>query len=361
MLADLLLQFADDISWFNVFRYLTLRGVLAILTALLIGVVGFLYAIPKLRELSIGEVVRDDDVPLHINKGGTPTMGGVVILLSVTVSTLLWVELTNVLVWVALLATILFGMIGFIDDWQKLKTQRSGAGLSMRQKLLLQLLVAVFIVVTIYVIAETDVQTTLLVPVFKNWLIDLGFWFIPFAMLVMVGTANAVNLTDGLDGLAIMPVVLVAGGLGIFAYATGHAVFAGYLAIPFVEGAGELVVFCGSLVGAGLAFLFYNCYPAQIFMGDTGSMGLGAAVAIIAILIRQELVLFIMGGLFVIEAISVMTQVASFKLLGRRVWLMSPLHHHFEQKGWPESRITVRFWIFSLVMVLAGLATLKIR
>ena len=189
----------------------------------------------------------------------------------------------------------------------------------------------------------------------------MGIWFVPFTMLVLVGTSNSVNLTDGLDGLAIMPIILVAGGLGIFSYATGHAVFSDYLAIPFVDGAGELVIFCGSLVGAGLAFLVYNCYPAQIFMGDTGSMGLGAAVAIVAVLIRQEIVLFIMGGLFVIEAISVITQVASFKLLGRRVWLMSPLHHHFEQKGWPEPRITVRFWIFSLVMVLIGLATLKVR
>ncbi len=361
MIAEILLRFADDVSWFNVFRYLTLRSVLAVLTALTIGVVVFLYAIPRLKELSIGEVVRDDDVPMHTNKGGTPTMGGVVILVSVAVSTVLWADPTNHLVWLAVLTMTLFGLIGFIDDWQKLKRQKSGAGLSVRQKLLLQTAAAALIAVTLYTIASTDVQTTLLVPVFKNWLIDLGIWFVPFSMLVLVGTSNAVNLTDGLDGLAIMPVVLVAGGLGIFSYATGHAVFSDYLALPFVEGAGELVVFCGSLVGAGLAFLVYNCYPAQIFMGDTGSMGLGAAVAITAVLIRQELVLFVMGGLFVIEAISVMTQVASFKLMGRRIWLMSPLHHHFEQKGWPESRITVRLWIFSLVMVLAGLATLKIR
>ncbi len=361
MLADLLLSFSDRVSWLNVFTYVTFRGVLSVLTSLFIGVVAFSYAIPKLRELSIGEVVRDDDVPLHIGKSGTPTMGGVVIVFSVAVSTLLWVDATNHFVWLALATTVVYGLIGFIDDWQKLRQQRSGAGLSVRKKLLLQSAAAAVIAIILYVSAESAVQTTLLVPAFKNILFDLGVWFVPFTMIVMVGTSNAVNLTDGLDGLAIMPIVLVAGGLGIFSYATGHAVFAEYFSIPFVEGAGELVIFCGSLVGAGLAFLAFNCYPAQIFMGDTGSMGLGAAVAIVAVLIRQEFALLIMGGLFVIEAISVMTQVASFKLFGRRIWLMSPIHHHFEQKGWPEPRITVRFWIFSLVMVLAGLATLKVR
>ena len=361
MLAELLLYYSDVVSGFNVFRYLTFRAVLAVLTSLLIGVVAFTYAIPKLQELSIREVIRDDDVPLHIDKGGTPTMGGIVILFSVFVSTLLWVDPTNLFIWLALATTAIFGLIGFLDDWQKLKQQKSGAGLSVRKKLLYQAIAAAVIGIIIFISAESSAQTTLLVPVFKDLLFELGVLFIPFAMLVLIGTSNAVNLTDGLDGLAIMPIVLVAGGLGIFAYATGHAVFSEYLGLPFIQGVGELVIFCGSLVGAGLAFLVFNCYPAQIFMGDTGSMGLGAAVAIIAVLIRQEIVLFIMGGLFVIEAISVMTQVASFKLLGRRIWLMSPLHHHFEQKGWPEPRITVRFWIFSLVMVLAGLATLKVR
>ena len=361
MLTQLLLSFTDEVSWLNVFRYLTLRGVLAVMTSLIIGVVAFMYAIPKLREMSIREVVREDDVPLHTSKGGTPTMGGVVILFAVSVSTLLWVDPTSLLVWFALICSIAFGLIGFVDDWQKLKQQRSGAGLSVRKKLLLQSIVAAVVAITLYVVADSPVQTTVFIPFFKDLMVDLGVWFVPFAMLVMVGTSNAVNLTDGLDGLAIMPIVLVAGGLGIYSYATGHANFSDYLAIPFIEGAGELIIFCGSLVGAGLAFLVYNCYPAQVFMGDTGSMGLGAAVAIVAVLIRQELVLFIMGGLFVIEAISVISQVVSFKLLGRRIWLMSPLHHHFEQKGWPEPRITVRFWIFSLVMVLAGLATLKIR
>lgn len=361
MLAEVFLGFSDQVSWLNVFRYLTFRGVLAVLTSLLIGVVAFYYVIPRLREMAIGEVVRDDDVPLHTPKRGTPTMGGVVILFAVTLSTLLWVDPANRYVWIALLSCIAFGLIGFIDDWHKYRQQRSSAGLSVRTKLLLQSVLAASIAIVLYTTAESVTQTTLLLPIFKDALIHMGIWFVPFTMLVMVGTSNAVNLTDGLDGLAIMPVILVAGGLGIFSYATGHAVFSDYLAIPFVEGAGELVIFCGSLVGAGLAFLVYNCYPAQIFMGDTGSMGLGAAVAIVAVLIRQEIVLFIMGGLFVIEAISVITQVASFKLLGRRVWLMSPIHHHFEQKGWPEPRITVRFWIFSLVMVLAGLATLKVR
>ena len=361
MLAELFLSFSDQVSWLNVFRYLTFRGVLAVLTSLVIGVVAFLYIIPKLREMAIGEVVRDDDVPLHSSKRGTPTMGGVVILFAVVFSTILWVDPANPHVWIALFSCIAFGLIGFVDDWRKFQQQRSGAGLSVRMKLLLQSILAALIAVVIYATAESITQTTLILPIFKEALIQMGIWFVPFTMLVLVGTSNSVNLTDGLDGLAIMPIILVAGGLGIFSYATGHAVFSDYLAIPFVDGAGELVIFCGSLVGAGLAFLVYNCYPAQIFMGDTGSMGLGAAVAIVAVLIRQEIVLFIMGGLFVIEAISVITQVASFKLLGRRVWLMSPLHHHFEQKGWPEPRITVRFWIFSLVMVLIGLATLKVR
>jgi len=361
MLAELLLKLTDQVSWLNVFRYLTLRGVLAVLTSLIIGVVTFMYVIPKLREMSIREVVREDDVPLHTSKGGTPTMGGVVILFAVSVSTLLWVDPTNHLVWIALAGSIAFGMIGFLDDWQKLKQQRSGAGLSVRKKLLFQSILAAVIATLLVVIADSEVQTTLLIPIFKNVLVDMGLCVVPFAMLVLVGTFIAVNLTDGLDGWAIMPIVLVAGGLGIFSYATGHAVFSDYLQIPFIGQAGELVIFCASLVGAGLAFLVYNCYPAQIFMGDTGSMGIGAAVALVAVMIRQELVLFIMGGLFVIEAISVISQVMYFKLFGQRIWLMSPLHHHFEQKGWPEPRITVRFWIFSLVMVLAGLATLKIR
>ncbi len=361
MLADLFLSFSDQFSWLNVFRYLTFRSILAVLTSLIVGVVLYPYIIRKLRQFSIGEVVRSDDVPLHSGKEGTPTMGGVVILSAVAASTLLWADLSIDFVWIALVGCLAFGVIGLIDDLKKFRKNHSSGGLRVRRKLLLQTIVAAVIMTVLYLTADTSEQTSLLIPFLKDALYQMHYWFIPFGMLVLVGTSNAVNLTDGLDGLAIMPVVLVAGGLGVFSYVTGHSVFSSYLGIPFVQGAGEMVVFCGALVGAGLAFLVYNCYPAQIFMGDTGSTGLGAAVAIIAIVIRQEIVLAIMGGLFVLEAISVITQVISYKYFGRRVWLMSPLHHHFEQKGWPEPTITVRFWIISLVLVLIGLASLKIR
>ena len=361
MLASLLLVFADEYTWLNIFRYLTFRGILAVLTSLGIGVALYPYIIRKLKEMSIGEVTRDDDVPLHSKKGGTPTMGGVIILFAIIVSTLLWADLSTRFIWIALCGCISFGLIGFLDDWFKLKRRHGNGGLSVRYKLLWQCIAATAIAMTLYASATSSAETNYLLPFFKDVTINLHYWFIPLTVIVLIATSNSVNLTDGLDGLAIMPVVLVAGGLGIFTYATGHAVFSDYLAIPFIDGAGELIVLCGSVVGSGLAFLAFNCYPAQIFMGDTGSMALGAAVAIVAVIVRQEIVLFIMGGLFVIEAASVIIQVTSFKLFGRRVLLMSPIHHHFEMKGWPESRITVRFWIISLVLVLAGLATLKIR
>ncbi len=361
MLTSLFLSMADEISVFNVFRYLTFRGILAVFTALGMGVALYPYAIAKLKALSIGEVTRDDDVPMHSSKGGTPTMGGVIILFSTAVATLFWADLSVRFVWIALAGMIAFGVIGFVDDYLKLKSTRTKRGLSVRGKLVAQILAALVIALVLYQTATTSAETAYLLPFFKDVLIDLGLWFIPLTVLVAVATSNSVNLTDGLDGLAIMPIVLVAGGLGIFSYASGHVIFSDYLAIPFIEGAGELVVFCASVVGAGLAFLTYNCHPAQIFMGDTGSMALGAALALVAVIVRQEVVLFIMGGLFVIEAVSVISQVAAFKLFGRRIWLMSPIHHHFELKGWPESRITVRFWIISLVLTLAGLSTLKIR
>ncbi len=361
MLTALFLSLAEQVTIFNVFRYLTLRGILTVLTALALGVALYPYTIRKLKALSVGEITRVDDVPMHTQKGGTPTMGGVVMLLAATVSTLLWANLSVRFVWIALGGMLLFGVIGFVDDYLKLSTSGKRRGFRARTKLVWQILVALAIAATLYMTATTPAQISYLLPFFKTALFDLGVWFIPISVIVLVGTSNSVNLTDGLDGLAIMPIVLLAGGLGIFCYVSGHSAFAQYLAIPYIEGAGELLVFCGSLVGAGLAFLIFNCYPAQIFMGDTGSMALGAAVAIVAIAVRQEIVLFIMGGLFVAEAISVISQVISYKLFKRRIWLMSPIHHHFELKGWPETRITVRFWIISFVLTMAGLATLKVR
>ena len=361
MLTSFFLSLADDFSIFNVFRYLTFRGILAVFTAMAIGVAVYPYTIRKLKALSIGEVTRDDDVPMHSDKGGTPTMGGVVILLAATTATLMWANLSVRFIWIALGGMLAFGIIGFVDDYLKLSTRGKRRGFKVRSKLALQTLAALAVATVLFHTATTDSQISYLLPFYKAALFNLGVWFIPVSVIVLIGTSNSVNLTDGLDGLAIMPLVLVAGGLGVFCYASGHSVFSGYLAIPFIEGAGELLIFCGSLVGAGLAFLIFNCYPAQIFMGDTGSMALGAAVAVVAIVVRQEIVLFIMGGLFVAEAISVISQVISYKLFKRRIWLMSPIHHHFELKGWPESRITVRFWIISFVLTMAGLATLKVR
>ena len=360
MLTAFFLSLADDFSVFNVFRYLTFRGVCGVLTALGIGIASGPWIIRKLQELNIGQVVREDDVPFHSPKKGTPTMGGLLIVISITISTLLWADLSTRFVWIALAAVIAFALIGMVDDYLKLKRGNS-VGLTVRQKFLSQTLAAFLVATILYQTAAAPQEVAYIVPFFKDVSLALGLWFIPISMLVLVGTSNAVNLTDGLDGLAIMPVVLVAGGLAIYAYSTGHAQFSDYLSIPFVEGAGELLVFCASLVGAGLAFLYFNCYPAQIFMGDIGSMSLGAAVAVVAVIVRQEIVFIIMSGIFVLETVSVIMQVVSFNLFGKRVWLMSPLHHHFELKGWPEPRITVRFWIGALVLVLVGLATLKIR
>ncbi len=363
MLTHFFLSMADEYTWLNIFRYVTFRGVLAVLTALGLGVVVFPYAIQKLRQYSIGEVTRDDDVPMHSDKGGTPTMGGVIIIVSVCIAVLLWADLNVRFVWIALLGMLGFGLIGFIDDWVKLKSVVNGTrrGLSVRVKLLMQIAIAAVVALAFYMSATLPSETDYIVPILKDISLDFGIWFIPLTMLVIVATSNATNLTDGLDGLAILPIVMVAGGLGVFSYATGHSVFSGYLAIPFIEGAGELAIFCASIVGGGLAFLAFNCHPAQVFMGDVGALALGTAIAIVAVAVRQEVILFVMGGLFVLEAVSVITQVVSFKLFGRRIWLMSPLHHHLELKHWPETRITVRLWIVSFVLVLTGLATLKIR
>ncbi|HEY9201957.1 MAG TPA: phospho-N-acetylmuramoyl-pentapeptide-transferase [Gammaproteobacteria bacterium] len=356
-LTDYLTQYY---SGFNVFRYLTLRGILGTLTALLISLIIGPAMIRRLTMYKIGQNIRDDGPQAHLSKAGTPTMGGSLILVAVAISTLLWMDLSNRQVWVALIVTMLFGAVGFIDDFKKLKGGCS-QGLTAKTKYFWQSVFGLGAALYIYTSAQQSIETTLVIPFVKDVLIPLGAGFIVLAYLVIVGSSNAVNLTDGLDGLAILPTVLVAGALGVIAYVTGHINFASYLGIPYVAGVGELVVFCGALVGAGLGFLWFNTYPAQVFMGDVGALALGAALGVVAVLIRQELVLLIMGGVFVMETISVILQVASFKLTGRRIFRMAPLHHHFELKGWPEPRVIVRFWIITVVLVLIGLASLKVR
>ncbi len=356
-LSDYLAQYY---SGFNVFRYLTLRGILGTLTALLISLIIGPAMIRRLTLYKIGQNIRDDGPQGHLSKAGTPTMGGSLILVAVAISTLLWMDLSNRQVLVALIVTMLFGAVGFIDDFKKLKGG-SSQGLSAKTKYFWQSVFGLGAAFYIYLSAQQPIETTLVIPFVKDVLIPLGGGFVVLAYLVIVGSSNAVNLTDGLDGLAILPTVLVAGALGVIAYATGHINFANYLGIPYVAGVGELVVFCGALVGAGLGFLWFNTYPAQVFMGDVGALALGAALGVVAVLVRQELVLLIMGGVFVMETISVIMQVASFKLTGRRIFRMAPLHHHFELKGWPEPRVIVRFWIITVVLVLIGLASLKVR
>jgi phospho-N-acetylmuramoyl-pentapeptide-transferase len=351
---------AHDISAFNVFRYLTLRAILGILTALSICFLVGPALIRKLTQYKVGQVVRSDGPQTHLVKAGTPTMGGALILIAVFVSTLLWANLSNRFVWVVLFTTLFFGAIGWVDDYRKL-VRKNPKGLSAREKYFWQTVGGFLVAVFLYATAKAPAETHLIVPVFKNVVIDLGPWFILLTYFVIVGTSNAVNLTDGLDGLAIMPTVMVAGALGVFAYLTGNANFSSYLGIPFIPGAGEVLIFCAAIVGAGLGFLWFNTYPAMVFMGDVGALGLGAALGAIAVVVRQEIVLFIMGGLFVMETVSVILQVASFKLTGKRIFRMAPLHHHFELKGWPEPRVIVRFWIISLILVLIGLATLKVR
>ncbi|MCU0833993.1 MAG: phospho-N-acetylmuramoyl-pentapeptide-transferase [Chromatiaceae bacterium] len=347
-------------SGFTVFRYITLRGILAVLTALLISFVVGPAMIRRLRRYKIGQTVRDDGPQSHLSKAGTPTMGGALMLVAVAVSTLLWADLGNRYVWLVLLATLAFGAIGLVDDYKKL-VLKNPRGLAARYKYLWQSVVGLAAAVYLYAIATTPAETALLIPYLKDVSIQLGPWFILLTYLVIVGSSNAVNLTDGLDGLAVLPTVLVCGALGVFTYAAGHVEISAYLKIPYVPGVGELVVFCGALVGAGLGFLWFNTYPAQVFMGDVGALALGAALGLVAVTSRQELVLLIMGGVFVAETLSVMLQVASFKLTGRRIFRMAPLHHHFELKGWPEPRVIVRFWIITVILVLIGLASLKIR
>jgi len=349
------------ISAFTVFQYLTLRGILGVLTALLISLLVGPPMIRRLAQYQIGQAVRDDGPQSHLSKAGTPTMGGALILVAVAVSTLLWSDLSNRYVWITLTVTLLFGAIGWVDDYRKV-VERDPRGLPGRWKYFWQSLIGFAAAVVLFYTATLPQETTLIVPFFKDIALTMGpFFFILLTYFVVVGSSNAVNLTDGLDGLAIMPTVMVAGALGIFAYASGHAAFAEYLQIPNLPGTGELIIFCGALVGAGLGFLWFNTYPAQVFMGDVGALALGAALGIVAVIVRQEIVLFIMGGIFVMETVSVMLQVASFKLTGRRIFRMAPLHHHFELKGWPEPRVIVRFWVITVILVLIGLATLKLR
>ena len=347
-------------SGFNVFQYLTLRAILGVLTSLVISLTVGPTMIRHLSHFQVGQTVRDDGPETHLVKAGTPTMGGALILVAIALSTLFWSDLSNRFVWVVLAVTLLFGAIGWYDDYKKL-VQRDPRGLRGRWKYFWQSVVGLGCAIFLYATATTPAETQLIVPVFKNVAFDLGWGFVILCYFVIVGSSNAVNLTDGLDGLAILPTVMVAGALGIFAYVTGHAYFSDYLGFPYVAGVGEVVVFCGAIVGSGLGFLWFNTYPAQVFMGDIGALALGAALGVVAVLARQELVLLIMGGVFVMETVSVILQVASFKLTGRRIFRMAPLHHHFELKGWPEPRVIVRFWVITVILVLIGLATLKIR
>ncbi len=345
---------------FNVFSYLTMRAILGVLTALAFSLVFGPAMIRWLTRYQIGQPVRDDGPQTHLAKAGTPTMGGALILIAIFISTILWSDLENRFVWVVLGVTVAFGAIGWVDDYRKL-VLRNPKGLPPRWKFLWQSLAGFAAALTLYLTAQSPSELALIVPFFKDVVVPLGFMYVVLAWFVIVGTSNAVNLTDGLDGLAILPSVLVAGGLGAVAYATGNVNFSNYLQIPYVPGVGEMVVFCGALVGAGLGFLWFNTYPAQVFMGDVGALALGAALGAVAVVARQEIVLMIMGGVFVVETVSVILQVASYKLTGRRIFRMAPLHHHYELKGWPEPRVIVRFWIITVILVLAGLATLKIR
>lgn len=356
-LAEYLSSYA---SGFQVFQYLTFRGILGVLTALAISLLVGPTMIRRLNRHQIGQAVRDDGPESHLSKAGTPTMGGALILVGIAVSTLLWADLSNPYVWLALFVTAVFGAVGWVDDYRKV-IEKDSRGLPARWKYFWQSVAGIAVAVYLYAFVESEVATQLFVPFFKNVAWEMGPLFIVLAYFVIVGASNAVNLTDGLDGLAILPTVMVGAALGIIAYLTGHVSFAEYLNIPYVAGSGELVVFCGAIAGAGLGFLWFNTYPAQVFMGDVGALALGAALGTVAVITRHEIVFFIMGGIFVLETVSVILQVASFKLTGKRLFRMAPIHHHYELKGWPEPRVIVRFWIITVMLVLFGLATLKLR
>jgi len=363
VLLELAEWLARDIRAFNVFQYITLRAVFACLTALAISLILGPFVIRKLTAYKIGQSVRDDGPKSHLTKAGTPTMGGALILMSIAITTLAWGDLSNRFIWVVLLVTVAFGAIGWIDDYRKV-VHRNPKGLSAKSKFFWQSVVGIAAAIYLASLAQsTPALNELIVPFFKFIAYPLGtVGFIVLTYFVIVGTSNAVNLTDGLDGLAIMPTVMVGGALGIFAYVAGNAVFSKYLGMPYIAGAGELAVFCGALVGAGLGFLWFNAYPAEVFMGDVGALALGAALGTIAVIVRQEIVLFIMGGVFVAETLSVMIQVIYFKLSGgKRIFRMAPLHHHYELEGWKESQVVVRFWIITMMLVLFGLSTLKLR
>ena len=355
-LGEYLTQFY---SAFNVISYLTFRAIISTLTALFIS----LYFGPKLirylQKMQIGQTIRADGPESHLSKSGTPTMGGILILASIVISVLLWADLSNIYVWVVLFVVVSFGAIGFVDDYRKV-IRKDSNGLIARWKYFWQTVIGLSTALFLYYIAQGPNETALLIPFMKELLPQLGIFYVVMTYFVIVGTSNAVNLTDGLDGLAIVPTIMVAGAFALFAYVTGNVNFADYLNIPHIALTSELVVVCTAIVGAGLGFLWFNTYPAQVFMGDVGSLALGAALGVIAVLVRQELVLFIMGGVFVMETISVILQVGSYKLRGQRIFRMAPIHHHYELKGWPEPRVIVRFWIISLILVLIGLATLKL-
>ena len=360
MLLELFQWLAQFDRSFNVFGYITLRAMLATITAVLICLVVGPAMIRKLTQYKIGQAVRSDGPQTHLAKSGTPTMGGALILVSITVTVLLWADLSNRLVWVVLLVMLGFGVIGWVDDYRKV-VHRNPKGLSARSKFFWQSVLGLAAAIFLAYSGSTS-QLELIVPFVKTFAYPLGaIGFVILTYLVIVGTSNAVNLTDGLDGLAILPTVMIGSALGIFAYVAGNAVFARYLGFPVIPGAGELTVFCAAMAGAGLGFLWFNAYPAAVFMGDVGALALGAALGTIAVITRQEIVLFVMGGVFVVETLSVVIQMASFKLTGRRVFRMAPLHHHFELKGWKENQVVVRFWIITALLVLAGLSTLKLR
>jgi phospho-N-acetylmuramoyl-pentapeptide-transferase len=367
MLLELARWLAHDIRGFHVFEYITLRAVLATLTALAISFIVGPSMIRKLTEYKVGQSVRDDGPQTHLVKAGTPTMGGALIIVAIGISTLLWSDLHNRFVWVVLFTTLGFGAIGWVDDYRKV-VHKNSKGLSAKAKYFWQSVIGLSVAIFLYQTSTSAVETTLILPFFKTLVIPLSaLSFVVLTYLVIVGSSNAVNLTDGLDGLAIMPTVMVGSALAVFAYVAGHIYFSKYLGIPYVPGAGELMVFCAAMAGAGLGFLWFNAYPAEVFMGDVGALALGAALGVVAVIVRQEIVLFIMGGVFVMETFSVAMQVLYFKYTkkltgtGKRIFLMAPLHHHFEEKGWKETQVVVRFWIITMVLVLVGLSTLKLR
>ena len=351
---------SDFVRAFSVFQYLTLRSMVSAMTALLLSLIIGPIFIEKLSRQQIGQRVRLDGPESHLAKDGTPTMGGGLIIVVITIATLFWGDLSNRYIWLVLSVTCAFGLIGWLDDYLKIVRQNSD-GLSARWKIFWQTIVALSASSYLYMTADMAIQTDLIVPFFKEVALPLGIGFIVFSSLMLVGMSNAVNLTDGLDGLAILPTVMVGGGLGLIAYLVGNSEYSTYLQIPYIPGTGELSVFCGALIGAGLGFLWFNTYPAQVFMGDVGSLALGAALAIVAIVTRHEIVLLIMGGLFVLETASVIVQVISYRITGRRVFRMAPIHHHFELKGWAEPKVIVRFWIITVVLVTIGISSLKLR